>query len=115
MPGVDFRWLRERIAMQDVLQLLQFEPTFRRGDQWRGPCPVHGSRNPRSRSFSVNVRLGRYHCFRLRIAGARVGTVGGGARRQPVCRGAGVVPTVGTGDTMGDALVAEAGQETTHR
>ena len=63
MPGVDFRLLRERIAMQDVLQLLQFEPTFRRGDQWRGPCPVHGSRNPRSRSFSVNVRLGRYHCF----------------------------------------------------
>ena len=64
MPGVDFRWLRERIAMQDVLQLLQFEPTFRCGDQWRGPCPVHGSQNPQSRSFSVNVRLGRYHCFR---------------------------------------------------
>ena len=64
MPGVDFRWLRERIAMQDVLQLLQFEATVRGGDQWRGPCPVHGSQNPRSRSFSVNVRLGRYHCFR---------------------------------------------------
>ena len=64
MPGVDFRWLRERIAMQDVLRLLQFEATVRRGDQWRGPCPVHGSRNPQSRSFSVNVRMGRYHCFR---------------------------------------------------
>ena len=63
MPGVDFRWLRERIAMQDVLQWLQFEPTLRRGDQWRGPCPVHGSRNPRSRSFSVHVRLGCYPCF----------------------------------------------------
>ena len=63
MPGVDFRLLRERIAMQDVLRLLQFEATVRRGDQWRGPCPVHGSQNPRSRSFSVNVRLGRYRCF----------------------------------------------------
>jgi DNA primase len=62
MPGVDFQLLRERIAMQEVLELLQFEPTARVGDQWRGPCPVHGSRNPRSRSFSVNVRLGRYHC-----------------------------------------------------
>lgn len=63
MPGVDFQLLRERIAMREVLRLLQFEPAVRRGDQWRGPCPVHGSRNRRSRSFSVNVRLGRYHCF----------------------------------------------------
>ena len=64
MPGVDFQLLRQRITMQDVLQLLQFEATFRRGDQWRGPCPVHNSGSPRSRSFSVNVRLGRYRCFR---------------------------------------------------
>ena len=64
MPGVDFRWLRERIAMQDVLRLLQFEATVCGGDQWRGPCPVHGSPNPQSRAFSVNVRWGRYNCFR---------------------------------------------------
>ncbi len=63
MPGVDFRLLCERIAMREVLRLLEFEPTVRRGDQWRGPCPVHGSSIPRSRSFSVNLRLGRYHCF----------------------------------------------------
>jgi DNA primase len=63
MPGIDFPLLRERIAMRDVLRLLPFEATVRRGEQWRGPCPVHGSRNPRSRSFSVNVRLGRYQGF----------------------------------------------------
>ena len=63
MPGVDFQLLRERITMRQVLELLRFEPIMRRGDQWRGPCPVHGSRHPRSRSFSVNVQLGRYHCF----------------------------------------------------
>jgi DNA primase len=63
MPGINFGLLREQITMGEVLQLLQFEPTVRRGDQWRGPCPVHGSQNPRSRSFSVNVRWGRYHCF----------------------------------------------------
>ena len=63
MPGVNFQLLREQIAMRDVLGLLQFEPRVQRGDQWRGPCPVHGSRNPQSRSFSVNVRLGRYQCF----------------------------------------------------
>ena len=63
MPGVDSRLLRERVTMREVLELLQFEPLVQCGDQWRGPCPVHGSRNPRSRSFSVNVRLERYHCF----------------------------------------------------
>jgi DNA primase len=63
MPGIDFGLLRERITMRDVLRLLQFEATVRRGEQWRGLCPVHASRNPRSRSFSVNVRLGRYQCF----------------------------------------------------
>ena len=59
MPGSDFQQVRERIAMRAVLQLLHFEAVFRRGDRWRGPCPVHGSQSPRSRSFSVNVRLGR--------------------------------------------------------
>ena len=68
MPGVNFQLLREQIAMRDVLGLLQFEPRVLRGDQWRGPCPVHGSRNPRSCSFSVNVRTGRYHCF---VCGSR--------------------------------------------
>ena len=69
MPGVDFELLRERIAMTDVLRLLDFQPCSRRGDQLRGPCPVHGSSSPRSRSFSVNVRLGRYHCFGCGSAG----------------------------------------------
>jgi DNA primase len=69
MPGVDFELLRERISMADVLRLLDFQPCNRRGDQLRGPCPVHGSSSPRSRSFSANVRLGRYHCFRCGSAG----------------------------------------------
>jgi hypothetical protein len=59
MPGVNFRLLRKRNSMREVLQLLQFKPIDHRGDQWHGPCPVHGSRNPQSRSFSVNLRLGR--------------------------------------------------------
>lgn len=63
MPGVNFESIRAQITMQAVLQHLGFEATVQRGDQWRGPCPVHGSKNPRSRSFSVNVLSGRYHCF----------------------------------------------------
>lgn len=63
MPGVNFARLREQIAMGDVLRLLGFVPVSVRGDQLRGPCPVHGAKNPRSRSFSVNLGLGRYQCF----------------------------------------------------
>jgi DNA primase len=49
MPGVNFQLVRERITMQAVLRQLPFEATVQRGDQCH--------------SFSVNVRLGRYHCF----------------------------------------------------
>ena len=64
MPGVNFTAVRDAVSMSDVLRLLDFRLTSRCGDQWRGACPVHGSNSPRSRSFSVDVRRGRYHCFR---------------------------------------------------
>ena len=69
MPGVDFNLVRQRISMAEVLRLLEFQPTSVRGDAWRGPCPIHGSSHPRSRSFSVNLRLGRYRCFRCNSRG----------------------------------------------
>ena len=42
MPGIDFDRLRAEITMQQVLQLLGFEPTRCRGDQWYGRCPLPG-------------------------------------------------------------------------
>ena len=64
MPGVDFNLVRQRASMTDVLRLLGFHPTSVAGDALRGPCPIHGSTGRQSRSFSVNLRLGRYQCFR---------------------------------------------------
>ena len=92
--------------MQDVLQ---FEATFRRGDQWRGPCPVHGSRSPGSRSFSVNVRLGRYHGFRSGSHGNALELWAVVHHFSGVFSRGGLVPAVGLGDTMGETLVAEGG------
>lgn len=63
MPGIDFDLLRREIRMQQVLDLLGFHATSRRAYQLRGPCPLHGSASPGSRSFSVNLERGRYHCF----------------------------------------------------
>ena len=72
MPGVDFDTLRRDIAMQQVLDLLGFQASSSHGSQLRGPCPVHGSASPRSRSFSVNLETGRYQCFRCRSRGNQI-------------------------------------------
>jgi len=69
MPGVDFNTLRGEITMEQVLNQLGFEPASRNGPQWRGPCPVHGSQSAQSRSFSVNVQTGRYHCHKCQSEG----------------------------------------------
>lgn len=62
MPGIDFDRLRAEITMEHVLDLLSFEPVGRSGPQWYGCCPLHEATPKRSRSFAVNVALGRYYC-----------------------------------------------------
>jgi len=64
MPGVDFDAVRRQVPMRDALRLLGFQPTSTRGDQVRGLCPVHRATDPRDRTFSANLRIGRYRCFR---------------------------------------------------
>lgn len=64
MPGVDFNRLREEIKMSEVLDRLEFMAVEISGDQLRGGCPVHKSSSPTSRTFSVNVRQGRYYCHK---------------------------------------------------
>lgn len=74
MPGIDFDRLRREITMEQVLQLLGFEPTQRTGDQWYGGCPLplHGSPSARSRCFSVNVAIRRYRCHKCRSRGSQL-------------------------------------------
>ncbi len=69
MPGIDFYQLRAEIPMVQVLDLLAFQPVARSGSQWYGRCPLHESTSKRSRSFSVNVALGRYYCHRCHSHG----------------------------------------------
>jgi hypothetical protein len=58
VPGVDFNALRAEITMEQVLDLLGFEPSKRSGVQWYGSCPLHESASRRSRCFSVHVARG---------------------------------------------------------
>jgi DNA primase len=69
MPGIDYREVRERISMSDVLGQLSYEPTAVHGSQLRGPCPVHESSSPASRSFSVNLTTNAFRCFACGAAG----------------------------------------------
>ena len=55
MPGIHFAEVRARITLADVLDLLGFVPCESSGDQVRGPCLVHRSISPLSRSFSANI------------------------------------------------------------
>jgi DNA primase len=69
VPGVDFDRVRTEITMEEVLNLLGFQPSKRSGPQWYGGCPLHGSTSKRRRSFSVNVAIGRYYCHRCHSHG----------------------------------------------
>lgn len=69
VPGIHFAEVRARIALADVLDLLGFVPSESSGDQVRGPCPVHRSASPSSRSFSANIRLHIYRCFKCGSSG----------------------------------------------
>lgn len=69
MPSIDFAALKGAVPILAVLDLLKFAPVERSGDQVRGPCPVHGSSSPASRSFSANLKKNTFQCFRCRAAG----------------------------------------------
>ncbi len=67
MPGIDYVLLRGQLSLAQVLDLVGFTVTVRRGPQVRGPCPVHrskhGSQTPRSRSFAAHLEKNCWHCF----------------------------------------------------
>src|ERR1022692_1812871 len=69
VPGIDFAKLRTMVAIADVLALLDFVPAKSAGKQLRGPCPLHGSENPKSLSFSVNLAKHTFQCFTYKKAG----------------------------------------------
>ncbi len=65
-PSIDFAALRASIMLADVLALLGFVAAARNRNsaQQRGPCPIHGSKAPNSRSFSANLSENVFHCFK---------------------------------------------------
>jgi DNA primase len=69
MPGIHLAQVRASIPLAEVLDLIGFVPCETSGDQVRGPCPVHRSATPSSRSFSANLRRHIYRCFKCGSSG----------------------------------------------
>jgi DNA primase len=69
MPGIDYAKLRAMIGVARVLELIEFTATESSGDQLRGPCPMHHSSSPGSRSFSVNLTKNTFRCFKCGAQG----------------------------------------------
>ena len=53
MPYIDFEAVKRAVSCFDVLSWYGWHPAFIEGQEKRGPCPLHGSTNTRSRSFAV--------------------------------------------------------------
>jgi DNA primase len=69
MPAIDYRRARVQLRLADVLALIGYQPRWRHGQQWRGPCPLHGSRSATSCVFSVHLGKNLFHCFRCGAGG----------------------------------------------
>jgi DNA primase len=69
MGGINYSAIRAAVPLQTVLDLLEFVPVYRRGDQVRGPCPIHGSNSPQGRSLSANLARNAFRCFTCGAAG----------------------------------------------
>ncbi len=69
MPGIHFATVRTMIPLADVLNLIGFVPCETTRAQVRGPCPVHGATSPTSRSFSANLKMHAYRCFKCGSSG----------------------------------------------
>jgi hypothetical protein len=63
-PKVDFAFLREQVTMEQALQHLGLLANLRgRGQQRRGPCPVHSHPTDAERTFSVHLGKNAFQCF----------------------------------------------------
>lgn len=69
-PGsIDYKFLLSQISMERILGHLGHLDQLRgSGPQRKGPCPLHNSRSPNSRTFSVNFTKNVYCCHSPRCS-----------------------------------------------
>lgn len=78
MTWLDYREVRERVRIVDLLEELGWQATKTRGAQLRGSCPLPGCEStrtggkpsPSQQTFSVQRDRNIYRCFRCGSAGS---------------------------------------------
>jgi transposase len=61
---LDFAFLRQQVTMEQVLERLGILSNLRaRGQQRRGPCPIHSQPTDRRRTFSAHLGKNLFQCF----------------------------------------------------
>ena len=78
MKWLDYREIRERVRIVDLLEELGWQATKTRGAQLRGSCPLPGCNrtttlgrsNPSQWTFSVQRDRNIYRCFRCGSEGS---------------------------------------------
>jgi DNA primase len=95
--SINYRELRARLRIEDVLRWMSWEASSRRGYQLRGRCPLcseltganvdDGSSSGRC-TFSVNTERNIYRCFKCDQSGNAI-DLWSSHRRLPIYRAAG--------------------------
>ena len=61
---IDYRALRAEVSLQQVLELLRFQPTRRQVRKLRGFCPIHDPNGKGERPcFSADLEANCFKCF----------------------------------------------------
>jgi DNA primase len=66
---IDYAALRRGITIERVLELIDYRPASRHGEQLRGPCPFHSAEHAPLRCFSVHLARGLFRCFHCHAQG----------------------------------------------
>jgi DNA primase len=68
---LDYPAIRQQISMRQVLDLLAYEPTYRRGHQWRGRCLLtpHAEHPAHARCFCIHLDRKLFYCCACRRGG----------------------------------------------
>jgi DNA primase len=60
---LNFRELNLSLDVLQVVRMLRLHGKVE-GPEWRGGCPVHGSRSPKSRSLAISLELRKCFCHK---------------------------------------------------
>lgn len=69
LAPINFAAVKATVGIHDVLHLLNWQAVRRRGDELRGPCPVHGSSSPASTIFAANIVRNIWKCHKCDAGG----------------------------------------------